>query len=236
VGKALHPEFAQVYLVRHEGKRVFTKTNLMRNEKRFKTILCVLALCVPLAGNNAANTIKLTLNFKIMANQDIYFPKMLKWAGGYVNDPADSGGATKYDVTLATWQRLGYDKDMDGDIDVEDIKLLNHADADKINEWFWNKCRANEINNQAVAESVVEAFWGSGITGIKLIQRVAGVEPDGKIGQITLDAINSHSPAELHEKIRLAKIAFVTNLANRRLKDKRFLKGWIRRINDFSYF
>ena len=34
--------------------------------------------------------------------------------GGYVNDPDDPGGATKYGVTLATLQRLGLDVTRDG--------------------------------------------------------------------------------------------------------------------------
>ena len=38
--------------------------------------------------------------------------------GGYVNDPADPGGATKYGVTLGTMRRLGLDLTRDGVITV----------------------------------------------------------------------------------------------------------------------
>lgn len=34
--------------------------------------------------------------------------------GGYVNDPDDPGGATKYGVTIHTMRRLGLDLDGDG--------------------------------------------------------------------------------------------------------------------------
>ena len=34
--------------------------------------------------------------------------------GGYVDDPDDPGGATKYGVTLATMKRLGIDLTGDG--------------------------------------------------------------------------------------------------------------------------
>ena len=56
-----------------------------------------------------------------MANVDILLPFILKYEGGFVNDPADSGGATNKGVTIATWRSVGYDKDGDGDIDVQEI-------------------------------------------------------------------------------------------------------------------
>lgn len=52
--------------------------------------------------------------------------------GGYVNDPDDPGGATKFGVTLATLQRLGLDLTRDGRVDATDVKALTQADAVRI--------------------------------------------------------------------------------------------------------
>jgi len=49
-----------------------------------------------------------------------------------VNDPADLGGATNKGVTLSTWQKQGYDKNGDGKIDVEDLKLITGWEIIKI--------------------------------------------------------------------------------------------------------
>jgi len=58
-----------------------------------------------------------------MANIQQLSPLILKWEGGYVNDPADLGGTTNKGVTLSTWKQQGYDKNGDGVIDVEDLTL-----------------------------------------------------------------------------------------------------------------
>jgi len=61
-----------------------------------------------------------------MAKLENLSPLILKWEGGYVNNPADLGGATNKGVTLSTWKQQGYDKNGDGVIDVEDLKLINN--------------------------------------------------------------------------------------------------------------
>ena len=55
-----------------------------------------------------------------MAKLETLWPFILSWEGGFANVPGDRGGATKYGVTISTWKAQGYDKDGDGDIDVED--------------------------------------------------------------------------------------------------------------------
>ena len=46
-----------------------------------------------------------------MANVYKLAPWILKWEGGFVNAPADLGGATNMGVTIGTWKSCGYDKD-----------------------------------------------------------------------------------------------------------------------------
>lgn len=172
-----------------------------------------------------------------MANASLLFKKVLKFEGGYVNDPADSGGATNKGVTLATWRNMGYDKDLDGDIDADDIKLLSDADAEMVfKRGYWDKWQADKINNQSIAELLVDFAWGSGSWGIKLPQEVLGVEPDGIVGNITISAINNTKNQQgLFEAIKARRIKFLNDICIRQPKNKKFLKGWLNRVNSFIF-
>ncbi|HQY43353.1 MAG TPA: glycosyl hydrolase 108 family protein, partial [Paracoccaceae bacterium] len=52
--------------------------------------------------------------------------------GGFVNDPDDPGGATKYGVTLGTLKRLGIDLTNDRRTDIADVKALTRDRAVQI--------------------------------------------------------------------------------------------------------
>ena len=42
-----------------------------------------------------------------MAKVNLLLPFILRWEGGFVNDPMDKGGATNKGVTIATWRKVG---------------------------------------------------------------------------------------------------------------------------------
>lgn len=171
-----------------------------------------------------------------MANIVLYFPKLLKWEGGYVNDPTDRGGATNMGVTLATWKSVGYDKNNDGVLNEIDIKLLTREDAMKVlKHSYWDKWRADAITNQSIAEQLVEWIWGSGAWGIRLPQRLLKLKEDGQVGPITLKAINDQNPKEFHARLVEARLAFIDQLIASRPEQIKFKKGWYNRILAFKF-
>lgn len=190
-----------------------------------------------------------------MANVDVLLPYILKWEGGFVNDPADAGGATNKGVTIATWRQVGYDKDGDGDIDVADLKLLTNADVRNrvLKPAYWDRWKADQINSQKIANILVDWVWGSGKHGIVIPQRLLGVKPDGIVGNKTLAAVNFADPDQLFDAIFRARVDFLHEITRNSIAkyerkigrkaterelmkytNKRFLNGWLNRLNDIK--
>lgn len=171
-----------------------------------------------------------------MANVNLLSPKILQWEGGFVNDPLDQGGATNKGVTIATWRQCGYDKDGDGDIDINDMRLLKVADATMVlKRYYWDRWQADRINNQSIADILVDWVWGSGKWGIVIPQRILQLVDDGIVGNKTIQAVNEADPKQLFDKIYLARVEFIANIINRKPEQKRFWRGWLNRLHDYKF-
>lgn len=171
-----------------------------------------------------------------MANIKLLVPKILKWEGGYVNDPKDPGGATNMGVTIGTWKTVGYDKNHDGKIDETDIKLLTPDDATMVlKKFYWDKIHGDDITSQSIAEIWTDWVWASGSTAIKRVQKILGISPDGNVGQQTLSLVNTKTPKELFESIKQDRLSFIDQIIKVNPNLEKFRKGWINRINSYTF-
>jgi lysozyme family protein len=165
-----------------------------------------------------------------MADFSLFAPFVFRWEGGFSNDPADRGKATNMGVTLSTWQRVGYDKDGDQQVGLSDLRLLTPADvAIVMKRYYWDRWQADHIDDQSVAEILVDWVWCSGKWGIVIPQRLLRVAPDGVVGNITLRAVNTANPAKFHARILNARIKFINDIIRRDPTQARFKNGWMRR-------
>lgn len=136
--------------------------------------------------------------------------RVLKHEGGYTNDPSDSGGATNFGITIADYRK--YIKSNGTSTDVKNMKL---DDAKRIYKTkYWDALNCDNLSN-GVDYSCFDYGVNSGL------QRPRNVLQKFKdlTGHKLIDAINNE------------RMAFLQNLAVRRPKDQKFLKGWTTRVS-----
>ncbi|GIW22588.1 MAG: hypothetical protein KatS3mg068_2470 [Candidatus Sericytochromatia bacterium] len=153
-----------------------------------------------------------------MANFDIAIQKTLKWEGGYVNDPKDPGGETKFGISKASYPNL-------------DIKNLTINQAKQIyKNNYWDKVQGDKIKSQKIAESIFDFGVNAGVsTSVRLAQQILNVSIDGVLGNQTLNALNSFNEELFLLKFTIAKIQRYMQICNNRPTSIKFLFGWIRR-------
>ena len=168
-----------------------------------------------------------------MADYKKLIPTVLKWEGGFANHPSDPGGATNSGVTLSTFRSV-YGKDKT----VQDLKNMTMEQWEYIFKTrFWDRWKADDIDNQAIANLLVEWLWASGVYGIKYPQEVLRVKTDGIVGLKTLAAINYYpNKKELFDKLWNRRKKHFEDIVRNRPQSKVFLKGWLRRLSDFKWF
>jgi len=160
--------------------------------------------------------------------------KLFLSEGLFANDPIDHGGPTNRGITLSTWRKVGYDKDGDSDIDIDDIRLLTLADAMLVLEkCYWDRWHADEIKNQKVADILVDWLWCSGKWGIIIPQRILRVPADGIVGPATLKAVNHANPYQFLIQIYNSRVAFIMDIIKKDPSQSRFERGWYNRLNAY---
>lgn len=173
-----------------------------------------------------------------MANFDPYFPHIIKSEGAvYTNDPVDTAGATKFGIIIADLKEYNLDKNGDKKYTAEDVKALTIEDAKIIyKKMYWDFFKADSIKNQSLAEYIVDGAINQGRGTIaKYVQQIVGVTADGLVGNKTLEAINAHNPKELFEKLKAKREDKYHRIVANNPTQKRFIKGWINRLNSISY-
>lgn len=168
-----------------------------------------------------------------MANCKLLIPFILKWEGGFVNNKNDAGGATNKGVTLSTFrQYYGSSKTVD------DLKRITDDQWNHIfKTGYWDKCKADQIVNQSVANIIVDwAYMSGASTASKKVQKLLGLKDDGIIGPKTISAINSQrDQKKLFFDIQRLRIDYYYKIVANRPANKVFLKGWMNRLNALTY-
>ena len=169
-----------------------------------------------------------------MADFSIYKPIVKKFEGGWAGN-IDGAIATNSGVTYGTYVAYCKQKGLKKPT-INDLRHLPEEHWDEICKgMFWDKWKADSIKNQSIAMLLVDWVWGSGIYGIKYPQQILGVKVDGIVGEKTLAAVNNYpNQKELFEKLWQRRKKHFEDIARNSYK-KKFLRGWLRRLDAFKY-
>jgi lysozyme family protein len=145
--------------------------------------------------------------------------------GGYVNNPHDPGGPTKYGITLKTL--AAYRGQAVSAASASDVKALSLAEAAAIlDSQYWRKVWGDELP-RGVDYAMFDFAVNSGpAQAIKTAQRLLGVDHDGTMGAITLQAIQKTAAKEFIDRYMTARLEFMRGLGIW----STFGKGWSSRV------
>lgn len=176
--------------------------------------------------------------------------EIVRREGGYVNDPDDPGGATKYGVTIHTMRRLGLDLDGDGQVSAADVRRLTEVQAIEIFLRHYFERPGLERLPEALQASVFDMYVNSGSNAIKILQRLLTamrmpLEIDGILGPRTLAAAErgfAAAPGHLADAYSIARRNYYYALADRRPRSRKYARrrnggkgGWITRAEAFMH-
>jgi lysozyme family protein len=168
--------------------------------------------------------------------------------GGYVNDPADPGGATKYGVTIHTMRALGLDLTGDGRVTDADVRALTPDLAAEIFERDYFVRPRIGLLPPDLQPTVYDMYVNAGANAVKILQRLLNdlgpidLVEDGALGPLTARA--AHKVLAMHpdlvDRYGIARRDYYYRLADQRPALRKFARrrdggkgGWITRAEEF---
>jgi len=183
------------------------------------------------------------------------FARTSEFEGIYSNEPTDPGGETFRGISRRKWPKwcgwatvdkykakYGTGSTFKAQV-VKDVDL-QVAVKEFYKKEFWDKCNGDKIDGK-VAQAVFDfAVNGGVVTAQSTLQKATNVllkndgqqtiSEDGKIGPISLGAINSLGPEKLLEEYLWQRVHWYgTRSASLR---KVYMSGWIERVADLRDF
>jgi lysozyme family protein len=134
-----------------------------------------------------------------------------KWEGGYVNDPSDPGGETKYGISKRAYPDV-------------DIKSLTKIEAEKIyynDYWLKGGC---DTMDKDLAIVYFDACVNAGIGRAKGWLVKAREKTQGRDDEWCARLFNQE------------RIAYYNNLVKVKPTLMKFHKGWLNRVNDLAKY
>lgn len=169
---------------------------------------------------------------------------VLQNEGGFVNDPADAGGATNFGITTGTLTAWRNATDITHDVkhlaDDKDVEGLTREEAGEIyRAWYWEIPDYGKICSPAIATALfdVSVLFGIG-AAVLCAQRALGkcgledeIVVDGRIGSKTIHALNAVDDNIFLKAFHLILTLRIGEIITKRPLNEKFRQGWERRVD-----
>lgn len=154
--------------------------------------------------------------------------EVLRHEGGYVDHPADPGGATNLGITLNTYRSYRNNPHLTAD-DLRHIPIGEVYDIYKTR--YWDKVRGDQLPS-GIDFLVFDFGVNAGVgRAAKMLQNLVGVPADGGIGPQTLRAtseVYEENPEQLIVAYTDARAEYYQSLPH----FPTFGRGWLRRTKE----
>lgn len=146
---------------------------------------------------------------------------LLKSEGGNDDDPADHGGRTSRGITQREYDAWRKERKQT----VRDVwTAANDEIATIYHDEYWNPyCDLLPVGADYLLFNMAVNAGPS--RGAKILQQALGINPDGRIGPMTREAIRSADQRKLIEDYSAKSRAFYLGL-----HQPKFTKGWLNRV------
>jgi len=160
------------------------------------------------------------------SNFDKSLGLILEFEGGFVNDPADRGGATNFGVIQKRYDEyrdsVGKPRQSVEFISKDEVKEIYY-------KYYWQAAKCDQLP-VGLDTLHFDAAVNTGPTqAAKFLQRALGVDADGVIGTKTIEAANNADIAVIKRNYVTKRADFYVDLVIKDITQLKFLKRWIRR-------
>ena len=157
------------------------------------------------------------------------FHHTFEMEGGYVNDPSDPGGETKFGISKRSYP------------DVDIAALTPRLAGEIYKRDFWDRLKLDDIDSQVLSTEIFDTAVNCGVgTAARFVQEalnlLGGVNHvdlvvDGVVGSKTIATVNGYRyPQSLLKTLNGLQFDRYYNIVKANPSQKKWFRGWLRRV------
>lgn len=144
--------------------------------------------------------------------------------GGYVDDPADKGGATCYGISQRAYPDINIET-----LTLEAAKAIYYQD-------YWLPCRCDQLPAAAACLVFDTAVNMGKVMAVWFLQHALRVTADGILGPVTLHAACVQAPLTYVSDYLSRRALRYHEIACKEDSQRRFVRGWLKRTYELQHY